>query len=139
MDYSVHTILIIDDDETFRQYLRTLISRALNVTIAESENPKEAFEYLKGNKPSLILLDMQMPVMDGFTALKYLRSIDDTKNIPVIPCTALSNLELVLELSKLNISDYILKGVPGSKIIEKIVNILGKEESDLNAGENSEK
>lgn len=129
MDFSQHTVLIIDDDQTYRTLLKQVISLHLKSKVVEAENPKIAFDYLNQHIPSLIILDMQMPVMDGLTVLKYIRKVPSTKNVPVIPCTAMSNTNLVMQLGKLGISDYIVKTTDIHIILEKIQHTL----AELNA------
>lgn len=121
---SNNTILIIDDDKLFRKYLGEKLEKILQVKILEAENPKVAFEILKKTKPDLILLDMEMPVMDGYSALKLLRSIPSTTSIPVIACTALHDRVLVVALLKLKISDYIEKSTNSTTMVKKIKKVL---------------
>ncbi len=86
----------------------------------EASNPKEAFELLKVRIPDLMFLDMQMPLMDGLTMLKHIRAVKETVNLPVIACTALSNLDLLAQLVKLNIADYIVKPININLLTEKL-------------------
>lgn len=118
-------ILIVDDEEAYRNFLKTVVEKTFNLNVSTATNPKEAFEYIKNVKvPDLIMLDMQMPVMDGLTALKYLRSGLKTRNIPVIICTALSSESLLIELFKLKISDYLVKPADSKSISKKVFKAL---------------
>ena len=123
-EHSNNTILIIDDDNLFRRYLGEKLEKILKVKVVEAENPKIAFEIIKKTKPDLILLDMEMPVMDGYSALKLLRSIPSTTSIPVIACTALRDRDLVVALLKLKISDYIEKSTNSTTMVKKIKKVL---------------
>jgi CheY-like chemotaxis protein len=121
MDYSKYTVLIVDDEPSYRKFYSKVIANAFKAKIIEASNPREAFDYLNANEPpDLILLDMQMPVMDGYTALKKIRLNPKTANTPVIANTALNNSQLVSSLIKLNISDYIVKPAESMKVVEKI-------------------
>ncbi len=81
-------ILIVDDDETSRLYAE-LIVRQTGVNILKADNGLEAVEAVKaGNEIDVILMDMSMPVMDGFEATKIIKSLK--KNIPVIALTSLN-------------------------------------------------
>ena len=113
-------ILVGDDVELVRKYFRTIIEQALGFEFLEALNPLEAFEILENTKPDLIILDMEMPVMDGFSALVKIRNNEATKALPVIVCSALSSSSLFESLVKLNISDYIVKPSSAELIIEKI-------------------
>lgn len=126
MDFSNHTVLIVDDNETFRYFLKSMIEKHLKAVVVERDNPEAAFEYLEENRPSLIILDMEMPVMDGFTALKRLRSEYETKDIPVIACSALGSKDLVVSLAKLKIETYIVKNTDPKTTLKKIAFSLKK-------------
>ena len=123
-DYSNYTILIIEDDLVFARYLQVIISKRLKAKVIHFHNPAEGLDYLKRSKPSLLLLDMQLPVMDGFAVLNDIRSNPAISDLQVIPCTALSHQSLVLGLFKLGVSDYIVKPSDEKLIIEKIQRVL---------------
>ena len=120
-------IIIVDDDPLYRHFLVTLLSRQGNIVISEASNPKEAFELIKNKRPNLILLDMEMPFMSGLNVLKYIRENMDTKDIPVIPCTAIRTKELVMSSISLGITDFIEKQTDPNIIIEKILKALHKQ------------
>lgn len=130
MDFSQYKVLLVDDEISYRTFLRTLIEKQFKAKVIEARNPKEAFDYLKTEIPSLIILDMQMPVMDGLTALTYIRSNSTTRFIPVIACTAMSKTDLVLKLAELGIADYIVKSSPANVFAEKILKVLKQIDSE---------
>lgn len=120
-----YKILVIDDEPGYRKFYNKILTKTFAAEVIEAADPKVAFEYLKNNdNPDLILLDMQMPVMDGHTALKKIRSNTKTKDIPVIAATALNTTELVAGLLKLKISDYIVKPTNSQIAIQKIKKVL---------------
>lgn len=118
------SVMVIDDNKLYRKFISKIIEINFGSKIIEVEQPKEAFEYLKKDKPDLMLLDMEMPYMDGHTFLKLLRRSDFTKNIPVIPITAINSKELVLNLSKYKIEDFIIKSAEPEVMIKKIKKVL---------------
>jgi CheY-like chemotaxis protein len=132
MNLSDKTILIVDDEEAYRKFLTKVIEKFLKATVVQARNPKEAFEYLADNIPDLILLDLQMPLMDGQTALRYIRESERTVYIPVIVCSALGFESVISNLAKQKVSDFILKPCDASTIIKKVYRILSqkKENSD---------
>jgi CheY-like chemotaxis protein len=81
-------VLIVDDDERNRFALSSYLdSYEMHITVAK--NGREAIDILKnGDKIDVILLDIMMPILDGFETLKILRSDDSFKKIPVIAVTA---------------------------------------------------
>ncbi len=80
-------ILIIEDNEKNRKLLRDVLQVKGYKTI-ESETAELGLELAQNQSPALILMDIQLPDMDGITALKKLRADNNTRNIPVIAVTA---------------------------------------------------
>jgi two-component system, cell cycle response regulator DivK len=80
-------ILIIEDNEKNRKLCRDVLQVKGYKTI-ESETAEEGIKLARSETPALILMDIQLPGMDGITALKQLRGDPQTKNIPVIAITA---------------------------------------------------
>jgi two-component system cell cycle response regulator DivK len=80
-------ILIIEDNEKNRKLVRDVLQVKGYKTV-ESETAEKGIELAIEKSPSLILMDIQLPGIDGITALKRLRSDAKTKNIPVIAITA---------------------------------------------------
>lgn len=80
-------VLIVDDDAKIRKLLRVALQSSGYETI-EAENGERGIKLAKENIPDLILMDIQMPVMDGISALKIIRLDESTKSIPVIAQTS---------------------------------------------------
>ena len=77
-----HSILIIDDTPMVLRALGDMLKNDYNILIAKSG--EQGIESAKKNKPSLILLDIMMPGMSGFSTIKILQADEQTKNIPII-------------------------------------------------------
>ena len=80
-------ILIIEDNEKNRKLCRDVLQVKGYQTV-ESETAEEGLKLALNNSPALILMDIQLPGMDGITAMKQLKADARTKNIPVIAITA---------------------------------------------------
>lgn len=80
-------ILIADDRPSSRELLRTVLERA-GYAVVEAEDGEEALAHARSGEPSLILLDLQMPRLDGYAVLEQLRSDERLRNIPVLALTA---------------------------------------------------
>jgi two-component system, cell cycle response regulator DivK len=80
-------ILIVEDNDKNRKLVRDILQVKGYQTI-ESETAEEGIKLVLNKSPALILMDIQLPGMDGITALKQLRADTKTKNIPVIAITA---------------------------------------------------
>ncbi len=120
MDFSNLKILILDDELPSRQLMSSIIDMSFKSQVLSAANPKDAFEILKKENPDLLLLDLQMPVMDGYSFLVHLRSLTEYKKLPVIPCTALSSKQLLVNLVKLDIKDYIMKPILKDTFVKKL-------------------
>lgn len=83
-----------------------------------------ALQYLKKEKPDLILLDIQMAIMDGIETLKEIREMEGCQDIPVIMLTSNADKRMVLESSKYKIYDYVLKPFKKQDLCERIDNVL---------------
>ena len=80
-------ILIVDDNEMNRKLFRSLLQKNGFETI-EAEDGATGLQMAKEHLPSLILMDIQMPVMDGLTAMKAIMAEPETSSIPVIALTS---------------------------------------------------
>jgi CheY-like chemotaxis protein len=80
-------VLVVDDDADTRQRLRTVLERS-GWSVIEAENGQAALAAIRERMPQLILLDLTMPVMDGFTFLHALREEPNGRDVPVVVLTA---------------------------------------------------
>jgi len=113
------TILIVDDQALFREGLRTLLSvqRDFEV-IGEAANGEEALREARKKRPAVVLMDLQMPVLDGVAATRQLRSAQpDTK---VIVLTTFDDDDYVFEGLRAGAVGYLLKDAPSEKLVEAI-------------------
>lgn len=80
-------ILVIEDNDRNRRLVKILLS-AKGYEVIEAKTGEEAINYLQNEKPDLILLDIQLPNMDGLTLTKNIKSQPELKDIPIIAVTA---------------------------------------------------
>jgi len=90
------------------------------------ENGEEALKAIKADKPDLILLDVMMPVMDGYEVLRRLKEDESLKNIPVIMLTARAQERDVVKGIDLGAEDYITKPFHPAELLARVKRILGK-------------
>jgi len=81
-------VLVVEDEEGVRQFMRVLLERD-GWTVMEAGNGQEALTRVAEKRPSLILLDLMMPEMDGFEFVSKLREVTEWKDIPVVVITAM--------------------------------------------------
>lgn len=118
-------IAIIEDDQTISQMYRMKFEAAgFDVQLAGNGN--DGTKLVEQFQPDLILLDLQMPQMDGAEALKIIRSHDWGQSIPVIILTNLGEEESPESLRKLGIESYIVKAdLTPSQVVAKVEKTLG--------------
>jgi CheY-like chemotaxis protein len=80
-------VLVVDDDAAVRDHLRSLLTQA-GVEVDEAPNGKVALDRLAANAPALVLLDLNMPEMDGFEFLRSCRADSRYRSLPIIVVTA---------------------------------------------------
>jgi len=80
-------ILVVEDQEDNRQILRDLLSSA-GYDMSEAENGEEALVAVAKERPDLILMDIQLPIMDGYEATRRIKSDPKTRAIPIIVVTS---------------------------------------------------
>ncbi len=112
------SILVVDDEVTTLRSLKRTLEADYSVAIAGSA--ENAFAYLKEHRPDLILLDYMMPVMDGKHALLKLRDDPETKDIPVIFLTAMSDADTVKECLSLDAQGYLLKPINAHMLLGRV-------------------
>ncbi len=111
-------ILVVDDDMMNLDVLWEILSDDYTVKLADSGT--KALLVLDDFKPDLILLDIMMPVMDGYETAKKIKENKVFENIPIIFVTALNDMENKIKGFKVGISDYITKPFEYDEIIARV-------------------
>jgi DNA-binding NarL/FixJ family response regulator len=112
-------ILLVDDQPLFREGLRTLLSVHPDFdVVGEAGNGEEALKLARSLLPSVVLMDLQMPVLDGVAATRRLR--EEQPNCRVIVLTTFDDDELVFDGLRAGALGYLLKDAPSEKLSEAI-------------------
>lgn len=111
-------ILVVDDSGAVLRNVKGWLEDKYAVTLANSGTT--AIKSLSLNRPDLVLLDYEMPVVDGAQVLEMIRSENDFCDIPVIFLTSKGDKESVMKVMALKPEGYLLKTLPPSKIIEAV-------------------
>ncbi|MDD7178716.1 MAG: response regulator [Lachnospiraceae bacterium] len=117
------TILLIDDSPVQLRQVREILKDKYHVIMAPSG--LQAMSILTREKPDLIFLDYDMPVVDGKMVLEEIRANEQSRDIPVVFLTAINSKEKILAVAPLNPSDYLLKPVNAKRILETAQRITG--------------
>ncbi|MDP1677592.1 MAG: response regulator [Bacteroidota bacterium] len=120
-------ILLAEDDEDNRDLIVFMVKRSgLDIELLQAENGQEAVELAERHVPELILMDMQMPVMDGFTAVKIIKATPAIQHIPIIAFTAQTRSEDKEMTKSIGCVEHYTKPmdpVELTKLIRRYVNI----------------
>ena len=119
-------ILIIDDSFINNLLFSDILERA-GFSVHTLNSGKKALSKTLIYKPSVILLDIMMPGVDGFEVLDQLKSNKETENIPVIMVTADSKYESFVKARNLGAVDYIIKPIGAYELIRKVKKTLNEE------------
>lgn len=117
-------ILVVDDIEENLQVIVSLL-KTVGFTTKEARNGKEAIEIFSDWKPDLILMDMRMPVMDGFEATKIIRNTGNGSEIPIVALTASSFEDERRKITKQGFNAHIRKPFRENDLFETVGNLLG--------------
>lgn len=121
-------VLIVDDSMIMRRILKNILKdrNLQDENLLDAPNGKVALSILVHNEIDLLLLDWNMPQLDGLELVKIIRSMDKYKNLPVIMVTSEAAKYNVLEAIKAGVTDYIVKPVSSVKILSKIDSFLNR-------------
>jgi CheY-like chemotaxis protein len=123
---TLNILLIEDDMIEVMKMNRTIKSLNLNHKITKADNGEDALKILeiKDTLPDIILLDLNMPKVNGIEFLKILKSDDILKYIPTIILTTSNNKRDLLECFKIGIAGYVLKPLKYEDYVQKIEKLL---------------
>lgn len=115
-------LLVIDDNPEFLKLMKMLLSDEFDLILCTSA--EEGLSILKEKNPDLVLCDVQMPGMDGFTFANKVKDDESTKHIPIILVTALAGAEMLSEGIQAGADDYISKPFDSLELKARIRSLL---------------
>ncbi len=118
-------ILLVDDSSTVLLMEKMILSKS-EYDVVTARDGVEGVEKARNERPDLILMDVVMPRMDGFEAVRKLREDDATKAIPVIMVTTRGELQSVETGYASGCSDYVTKPINGLELLTKVRSCLGQ-------------
>jgi len=114
-------VLLAEDNLDNRDLVRwTLESANLDIELIEAADGEEAFRLAKERKPALILMDMGMPVLDGWETTKRIRATSEIASIPIIALTAHALEEEKKKALAIGCTDFVTKPLDTTALIEKV-------------------
>lgn len=100
--------LVVDDSAIIRKVARRILE-GLSLRISEAEDGQQAMDFCRQRMPDAILLDWNMPVMDGFEFLKELRRLPGGRDPKVVFCTTENDIAHIAKAMRAGADEYIMK------------------------------
>ncbi|MEL4897796.1 response regulator [Crocosphaera sp. Alani8] len=123
-DKPIYRILVVDDHTSSRSFLRQMLS-LVGFEVNEASNGQEAINCWQTWHPHLILMDIRMPIMNGYEATKYIKSTPNGKATVIIALTASAFDEQKKQILAIGCNDFIAKPFSEAIIWEKLAQYLG--------------
>lgn len=130
--FNNQTVLLVEDIQLNRAVIKEMF-RGKNLLLLEAVNGVEALDVCRKNKPDLILMDMQMPVMDGYTATRLIKADKDLSSIPVVALTASAMKNEAEEIRKL-CDGYLQKPVSPGVLMSELARFLSYQRANVSFG-----
>ncbi len=115
-------ILIVDDSRIMRNIIKNslLMNKKIQFDLSEADNGVDAFNILETNNIEILLVDWNMPQLNGLDLVKRLRSINKYQGLPIIMITSEASKYNVIEALKAGVNDYLIKPIGDKALISKI-------------------
>ena len=117
------TVLVVDDEPTIREYLRQELEPE-GYTVHEAENGFEAISKAKELMPDLVILDVMMPMMNGFDAAAVLKNDPQTMKIPIVILSIIEDLERGYQIG---INRYLKKPIEADVLLKEVARLVSRE------------
>ena len=114
--------LIVDDSRVIRRMAADIL-KSLGLRTAEAENGLKGVEFCRTTVPDMVLLDWNMPEMDGITCLRALRAMDLNPRPVVVMCTTESGLSKIQEALEAGADEYIMKPYDQGVLLDKLAQV----------------
>ncbi len=119
-----NAVLVIDDDEINLSVARLILEKTLKCKVLTAESAMEGLNLMRSQHVSVVLLDIEMPGMNGFEALQEIRSDERLRNLPVIMLTSVADRETIAHVMKQGVEGYIKKPFLPKNLTEKVSKFL---------------
>ena len=119
----MHKVLIVDDEPSFQKLMKTQLEYK-NYDVVNCLKSEEAVKLIEENSPHLVLMDIMMPKMDGFSLIKRIRELELHYFLPIVVVTARDNAQELAHAMDLGADDYITKPFEFEELLARIKNML---------------
>ena len=129
-------VLVVDDEYYSRKVIRTLLSSIGIANIHDAPNGEQGLEVIRTVAPDIVLVDWEMPGMDGAAFARAVRTPGDFPhpNVPMIMLTGHSERWRVMEALRLGVNEYLLKPVSSKMLLDRLVTTLTRPRPIIKVG-----
>ncbi len=131
------SILIADDYEDNRELLRLLLE-TVGYRIREARNGRECVQMAQANPPDIALIDLSMPILDGWNVLKELRAGEETRHIPCVAVTAFASDDDRLRALEAGFDGYLAKPYRSKDLLDLVGKLLAASNNHPQAAPDAE-
>ena len=118
-------ILLVDDSETILQMEQMILEKS-SYELIMARDGEEGIAKALETRPDLILMDVVMPKMNGFEAVRHLREYEQTRTVPIVMVTSKAEAESMETGYESGCSDYIIKPIDSVELVVKVKSLLGE-------------
>lgn len=116
-------ILVVDDEPDILKVV-TFRVKKLEYEVVTATNGQEALDLIQKEEPDLILLDIELPVMNGYEVCQRVKTNEKLKHIPIIFLTASIASKIAEKVKEFNADDYLIKPFDSEELLKKIKNFI---------------
>ncbi|WP_305856195.1 PAS domain S-box protein [Balneatrix alpica] len=127
-------VLLVEDNEINQELARELLEQA-GIDVLVAENGQEALDWLSKESFDLVLMDIQMPVMDGYTATRHIREQAQWQNLPILAMTANAMPQDRQQCLQVGMNDHLAKPINVDELFHKLARWSGRELETLSQAE----
>ena len=122
---SAPVVMLVEDFRDTREMMRRMLEMQ-GCRVVEAANGQEAIELSQSERPDLILMDLNMPVLDGFTATLRIRENEQMRDVPIVAVTAYNTAEFRAAANAVGCSEYVAKPVDFGQLMTLLNRLLFK-------------
>jgi PleD family two-component response regulator len=110
------TVLVADDESFMRKMIRGMLERHLGLIVTEAADGREALEAFKQSQADVVLLDANMPRLDGFEVCAKIRALEYGVDVPILMVTSLADSESARRAAEAGATDFVTKPINWAKL-----------------------
>ncbi|MBI3702466.1 MAG: response regulator [Rhizobiales bacterium] len=135
--FAATKVLVVDDEYYMRKVVRTLLASIGVGTVYEALDGADGLEQIRRNAPDVVIVDWQMPKLDGPSFVRIVRTPATCAypNVPIIMLTGHSERSRVVAAIELGVNDFLLKPVSKAALEERLLAVLGNPRAHLQPGQ----